>query len=226
MKVRDIPLEKLFIKNNIRTDTDDELGEQISSMAKIGQLQPIGVFPRGDRFEIVFGHRRFRAAQMNNEPTIACHILENVSESDIPIIKLQENMVRKQLTNAEILAAVSAIQAKNPGLTLPQIDAMMGKRRGWIGWRRSLANAYQQLADAGLDQQMLSSLSDDELTQLRARMKKQKAPARGNRGAFNRPTVPEEGFRVVNSPGPNVVVICANKTVKLQVLKSLRELQR
>lgn len=228
MKVREIPLEKIFIKKNIRTDTDEELGEQMQSMVNVGQLQPIGVYPRGERYEIVWGHRRYRAAQMNNDSTIACHVLDPavIPESMIPILKLQENMVRKQLTTDEILAAVDAIRAAHPGLSDKEIDRMLGKHPGYIGFRRSISTAHDYLARQGLDRRKLASLTDCEVIELRARMESREKPARANKGAFHRAAVPKTGFDIVNSKGPNVVVICASSSVKSRVVRMLHGLRK
>jgi ParB family chromosome partitioning protein len=225
MKVREIPLEKLFTTKNVRFDTDEELGELIESTQHY-LLQPIGVYPRGERYEIVFGHRRFRAAQMNNDRTIACHILEDISESDIPLIKLQENMVRKQLTNEEILAAADEIRRKKPSLTDRQIDVLLGKKPGWLGWRRSLVNAYDYLAAEGLSRTKINALSGEEVMELRARMENPEAPSRVSKGSFHRREVPKTGFRVINSPGPNLVLVCASSDVKIRIHARLRRLAK
>lgn len=225
MKVREIPLEKLFIKKNVRFDTDDELGEQMASMLKYGQLQPAGVVQRGERYEIVWGHRRFRAAQMNNEPTLSCSILEGISEADIPLIKLQENTVRRQLTNAEILAAVDEIRKARPELSDRHIDVMLGKRPGWIGFRRSIATAVTYAEGLGLSREKLNAMSDNEIIDLRASLTSKGTP-RSSKGAFHRPGVPESGFRISSSKGPTVVIVCCNSAMKLRVLHGLRRLQK
>lgn len=229
MRVREIPLEKIFIKKNIRTDTDEELGEQMQSMQKVGQLQPIGVYPRGDRYELVWGHRRYRAAQMNGDATIAAHILdpECVSETDIPIIKLQENTVRKQLTTEEILAAADAIKAAHPGMSDRQVDVLIGKRPGYLGFRRSVSTAYDYLAAKGIDRTQLNAMTSTEVIELRARMQNADPLERGNKGVFNRgDRTPDKGFKVFAPEGPNIIVVCANAKVKQRVRRHLRELAK
>jgi ParB-like chromosome segregation protein Spo0J len=230
MKVRDIPLEKIFITKNVRFDTDEELGELMESTVHM-LLQPAGVFPRlgdprGD-YELVWGHRRFRAAQMNNEATLACHILEGVSEADIPLLKLQENMVRKQLTTEEVLAAADEIKRRRPELTDRQIDKLLGKRPGYLGFRRSLQRAYSDLAARGISKDKLDALGGDEILELRARLEHVEKPTRKNKGSFHRgDRVPKAGYQVVNSKGPNIVVICASQAVKSRVLGVLRKARR
>lgn len=228
--VKEIPLEKIFVKKNIRTDTDEELGEQMESMLKMGQLQPIGVYPRaGGRYEIVWGHRRFRAAQMNGESTIAANILdpECVSESDIPLIKLQENTVRKQLTTEEILAAADEIKRQHQGMTDRQVDVLIGKRPGYLGFRRSVATAYDYLAARGLKKKQLNAMSIEEVLDLRARMENAVAPKRSNKGAFHRfNRTPDRGIQILTPRGPNVVVVCSGENVKSRVICYLKNLAK
>jgi hypothetical protein len=226
MRVREIPLEQIFIKQNMRTDTDDELGEQMASMQKYGQLQNCGVYPRDGLYELVWGHRRYRAAQMNNEPMLGCLILDPdiVSESDIPVLKLQENLVRKQLTNDEILAAVKMIERAHPGIGDRAIEQMLGKRHGWLGWRRSLAKAYGDLAARGITREQLAAMSPDDVIDLRARMNNPEKPHRGNKGAFHRDGVPAKGIRIIAPRGPNVIIVCSGQNVKAQVIRAMKKL--
>jgi ParB/RepB/Spo0J family partition protein len=225
MKVRDVPLDKIFITKNVRTETDEELGELIGSTQRYLQLQPIGVYPRGERYELVWGHRRFKAAQMQGESTIAAHILENIRECDIPLIKLQENMVRKQLSTDEILAAAGELQKRNPGMTDRQLDQLLGKRPGYLSYHRGVAKTYDWLAAAGLKKEYLKALTGQEILDLKAQLegskikKRQSTYHRGDR-------VPCEGFEIIVTRGPQLVVVCANSETKLRVLRCLRRLER
>jgi hypothetical protein len=227
MNVKEIPLGKIFITKNVRFDTDDELGELIASTERM-LLQPIGVYPRGARFELVWGHRRYRAVQANNEPTIAAHILENISESDIPIIKLQENMVRKQLTTEEIVAAADEIKRRRPELGDAQIDVMLGKRKGYLSYHRSTLRTFDYLAKKGLKKEHLAALTGDEVRELKDKLDgkfknervKQKRKSTFHRGE----RVPERGFVILTPNGPNVVVVCASGGEKKRVVRYLRHL--
>jgi ParB/RepB/Spo0J family partition protein len=223
MKVRDIPLEKIFITKNIRFETDEELGELISSTSRFTQLQPIGVYRRGDRYELVWGHRRLKAAQMNGESTIAAHILENISERDIPLIKLQENMVRKQLSTDEILAAAAEMQKRNPGLTDRALDSMLGKRPGYLSYHRGVAKTYEWLAEAGLKKEYLAALNGQELIDLKKELsgqvkkERQRTYHRGER-------IPCEGFNIVVTRGPNIIIVCSCPKDKKRMLNYLRRM--
>jgi ParB-like chromosome segregation protein Spo0J len=227
MKVREIPLEKIFITKNVRFDTDEDLGELIESTEHL-LLQPIGVYPRlGDKrgdYELVWGNRRYNAAKANNEPTIAAHILEQISESDIPIIKLQENMVRKQLTSEEIVAAADEIKRRRPELGDHQIDRLLGKRAGYLSYHRSTIRTFQWLAAQGLKQEHLRAMTSEELGDLKAKLeaREDKKP---RRGTFHRgDRTPKFGFEIVSPRGPNIVLICASPLEKKHVLSRLKKL--
>jgi ParB family chromosome partitioning protein len=223
MKVRDIPLDKIFIKKNIRFETDEELGELMGSCQRFTQLQPIGVYPRDDHYELVWGHRRFRAAQMSGESTIAAHILHDIAEHDIPLIKLQENMVRKQLTADEIVKAADEIKAQRPSLTDRQVDSLLGKRPGYLSYHRSVVATYAWLAQQGLEKKYLSALNSEELLELKNRLQKHQAQHR--RGTYHRGTrIPHAGFEIIETRGPNIIVVCSCKTTKARVVRYLRRL--
>jgi ParB/RepB/Spo0J family partition protein len=225
MKVREVPLEKIFVTKNVRFDTDEELGELIASTERM-LLQPIGVYPRGERYELVWGHRRLRAAQANNEPTIAAHILENISESDIPIIKLQENMVRKQLTTEEVVAAADEIKKRRPELNDAAIDTLLGKRKGYLSYHRSTLKTYQWLASKGLKKEHLVAMTGDELRELRSKLEGSEKTADTRKHTFHRgERVPRAGFTILTPDGPNVVVVCSCCAEKRRVVNALRRLR-
>lgn len=63
-------------------------------MRTIGQLTPIGVTQKGETFEVVYGHRRLKAAQYLRWTTIQAQILDSNSELNEER-KLHENAVRE-----------------------------------------------------------------------------------------------------------------------------------
>lgn len=226
MKVLELPIDKIFVTKNVRLEKDGELGDLMQSIGQHELLQPIGVFPRdGGRYEVVWGHRRLAAAKLRNDQTIASRIL-HCSESDIPLIKLQENVQRKQLSAEEIVAAADELKRRRPGLTDQGIDKMLGKQPGYLSNCRSTANAAKYLIQHGLKKEAVDVLTDDELREMRAKLELGGKEHGTRKSTFHRGTrTPAEGFRIVNSPGPNVVVICADGTEKLRVLRTLRNLQ-
>ena len=71
-KIYEIPLDKIdrYESQPRESFDDDALGELADSIKEHGLLQPIIVSVHGDRYRIVAGERRFRAAMLNKMPTI------------------------------------------------------------------------------------------------------------------------------------------------------------
>ena len=95
---------KSFKESNLRP-----LGE---SMKAQGQLQPVGAKPDGT---LIWGERRYRAAQLVGIKELSVIITEKpLSDSEIRVIQLTENMHRVDLTDREVYSAVKELAALNP----------------------------------------------------------------------------------------------------------------
>ena len=101
-------IEKLSLRliipdpNNPRQSFDQEkLQELAASIQSIGQEQPISVRPRGDRFVIIQGHRRFHAHQLIDAETIDAIVRDDISEKDAALRQIVENLQRADLSPIE-----------------------------------------------------------------------------------------------------------------------------
>ena len=102
---RKVPIE--FLKANPRNPrrefADAELGELADSIKQHGVIQPIVVRPvRGvqDRYEIIAGERRWRAAQMAGLAEIPA-VIRDVPDEDAVAMALIENIQRENLNPLE-----------------------------------------------------------------------------------------------------------------------------
>ena len=72
------------------------------SMKESGDLEPIRVFKREDgKYEIIAGHRRFRAHQMNGDKYIDAIIAEGKTESQVISELILTNVLARRLTPIE-----------------------------------------------------------------------------------------------------------------------------
>ncbi len=78
----------------------DKMDELIASMRELGQLQPGGVVPNGERFTIIYGHRRFLAAQALGLPTYSALVWPSKTEWMLGA-QLAENVERDDITPVE-----------------------------------------------------------------------------------------------------------------------------
>lgn len=85
----------------IRSYTDEgKLNELKDSMAKVGLIEPIVVFEKQGRFEVIAGHRRLMAAQQLGWREIPGVCYKSAPEA-IEAIKLHENVNREDLNPAD-----------------------------------------------------------------------------------------------------------------------------
>jgi ParB family transcriptional regulator, chromosome partitioning protein len=84
---------------------EDAMAELVESIAEVGLLQPVIVRPLGDdRFELVMGERRWRAAEAAGQSLIPA-IVRETQDHDLLRDALLENLHRAQLNPLEEAAA-------------------------------------------------------------------------------------------------------------------------
>lgn len=81
-------------KMAMRTGMDrDELDDLAQSIKQTGLINPITVRPKGERFEVVAGHRRLAACRIAGVVDISC-VVKELSDSAVFDIMAQENLFR------------------------------------------------------------------------------------------------------------------------------------
>ena len=106
---------------------DAKMQELAQSIRVNGVVQPIVVRPHGNRYQIVAGERRWRAAQIAELRKIPAFIRE-VSDEKLLELALVENIQRQELNPIEEANAYRKL-IENIGLTQDQIAERVGKDR-------------------------------------------------------------------------------------------------
>jgi len=115
-------------RKDMSADALEELAESIRAQ---GVMQPIVVRPLGDnRYEIIAGERRWRAAQMAELDVIPAVIREVPDEAAIAMA-LIENIQRENLNPMEEALALSRLKEEF-GLTHQQVADAVGKSRAMV----------------------------------------------------------------------------------------------
>ena len=168
--VRDIELS-LIVPNRFqpREHFDEtKLKELAESINKHGVLSPIIVRESStDRFEIIAGERRFRAASLNGLKTIPC-LIDNAENQTSLEIALIENLQRENLNPIEEAKGFDRLK-REFGLTQEEISGVTGKARSTIANSiriLSLPEEVKQMIAEGLIEKghakILASLESDE----------------------------------------------------------------
>lgn len=144
-----------------KTMTDEGLEELADSIRNQGIIQPLLVRPMAEacgKYQIIAGERRWRAAQKARLKEVPVYVRE-LSDNDVMLIALMENLQREDLNPAEEAMALQDIKDKL-SLTQEELAARIGKSRSQI------ANSLRLLQ---LPQKALTCLQTGEISAGHAR---------------------------------------------------------
>ncbi len=134
------------------------LEELRDSVAQHGILQPLTVRQKGERFELIAGERRLRAAKMAGLEEVPCIIMDVDMESS-GVIALIENIQRRDLDFVEEAEGISRL-IRLFGLSQEQIARRLGKSQS------AVANKLRLLR---LPEDVLEQLRTQALSERHAR---------------------------------------------------------
>ena len=123
------------------------LAELAESIRQQGVLQPIGVRPIADtdRFEIVFGERRYRAALMVELTEISAVIL-HVSDETAAEMAVTENLQRKDVTPIEEANAYQKLM-ESGRYDVQSLAEQFGKNENYIRTRLKFVSLIPEIAE-------------------------------------------------------------------------------
>lgn len=115
-----------------RSDFQQEALEELAqSIAELGVIQPITLRRlNGEKYAIISGERRWRAAQMAGLERIPAYIRE-VDDEDLHAMALVENIQRQDLNAIEIALGMRRL-IEECGLTQEAMAAKVGKKRSTV----------------------------------------------------------------------------------------------
>ncbi|HVW79049.1 MAG TPA: ParB/RepB/Spo0J family partition protein [Alloacidobacterium sp.] len=147
---RDLPVSLLFESDtNPRRHFDEAfLKELAESIRTHGVLSPLLVRPKGERFEIVFGAQRYRAAQIADASTVPVSIRE-MTDAQVLEAQLVENLQRRDVHPLEEAQGFAALlKLDEPKYSIEQIAAKCGKTPAYIAARLKLTELAPAVAEA------------------------------------------------------------------------------
>ena len=154
---RNLPLSMLdeSSTNPRRTFESSKLVELAHSLHVHGLIQPITVRPKGERFEVVAGARRFRAAQIAELADVPTRILDLSDEQSLEI-QLIENSQRQDVHPYEEAAGYQRL-LDLPGYDVAALASKCGKSQSHIYARLSLLQLISDVAEAFQQERITAS---------------------------------------------------------------------
>jgi ParB family chromosome partitioning protein len=224
----------------------ERLAELQASIRASGIIQPILVRRRGERYQIIAGERRWRAAQALGLESVPV-TLRQVRDEELLELALVENVQREELTALEEAQAFQRLQSEL-GLTQEEIARRVGRDRATIANTLRLLRLPKELRelvargalDAGHARAILALDSAEDQTALgreaarkglsvrevERRVALMRAP-RSREAARKEPNTAAAEERLRRALGTRVVIARRGKAGAIRVLfKNEAELQR
>ncbi len=133
---------------NPRKDFDEQsLTELADSIRRQGVLQPVGVrpIPDTDRYEIVFGERRYRASLMAGRECIPAVIFDTLSDKEAEEMAITENLQRQDIAPMEEAVAFRRL-IESGRYDTQSLAVQVGKSETYIRTRMKLTTLIPEIA--------------------------------------------------------------------------------
>ena len=140
---RMVPIELLDPNPNQPRQVMGDLSELMASVAEKGIIEPLIVRPRGGRFQIIAGERRYHAAVQVGLRELPV-IVREADDVEVMELALVENLQRKDLTPFEEAEALQQL-AQRCRYTHEDMARKLGKSRTGITESLSLNNMPEEV---------------------------------------------------------------------------------
>lgn len=127
----------------------EALNDLASSIKEHGIIQPLVVRRLQDKFEIIAGERRFKAASLIGLKTVPC-IIMNLNDNESAEVAIIENIQRKEMTPLEEAKSFKKLLDKGY-LTQEELAKRMGKSQSAISNKLRLLNLDEVVQEAILN---------------------------------------------------------------------------
>jgi len=131
------------VRSNIN---DAELMELADDIKRVGLIHPVTVKPKGDRYEIVAGHRRYLAHQLLSAKTIRAQIITDTA-TDSDTVMLLENYSRSEVDPLDEALFFQRL-LESQSLSQSQLSLKIGRSASYIGQRLQLIRLPEKLLEA------------------------------------------------------------------------------
>lgn len=154
MELREIYLDQLeadpaWERSGTGSGNAPELSALAASLQQRGQLEPLRVFPIGERkYRISSGHRRAIAARLAKVPSVLCYVVDApATATQQQFDRIVANSQRSDLTEIELARDVRAVLDADSKLTVAEISRQIGIAAGHLNYVLSLLTLPAQVQE-------------------------------------------------------------------------------
>lgn len=176
----------------------EELKDLASSIKKYGIIQPLLLKKKEDKYEIIAGERRFRAAGLADLERVPA-IVKDISDDESSRIAIIENIQRKDLNPVEEAMSYRHL-LDSQDLTQKELADEIGKSRQYIGNTIRLLNLdprvlkllEEEKISTSHGKKLLSIKDGDQQYKKAMRIIKDSLPVNDNKKTVKRPRIQEK----------------------------------
>ncbi|MHC5098586.1 ParB/RepB/Spo0J family partition protein [Peptoniphilus genitalis] len=198
----------------------EELKDLASSIKKYGIIQPLLLKKKEDKYEIIAGERRFRAAGLAGLERVPA-IVKDISDDESSRIAIIENIQRKDLNPVEEAMSYRHL-LDSQDLTQKELADEIGKSRQYIGNTIRLLNLdprvlkllEEEKISTSHGKKLLSIKDGDKQYKKAMRIIQDSLPVNDNKKTVKRPRIQEK---------EDIFLVDMRSKVEREVNESLKE---
>lgn len=126
--------------------THESLEELAKSIKQVGLIEPIVVKKKGDKYEVIAGHRRLLACRIAELFFIPCRVVD-VNDEMLETLKVHENLYRQDVNVVEEAHFIDKAMEKLK-IDVEKMAELIGKSRTYVQSRLAILNYPDFLYEA------------------------------------------------------------------------------
>jgi len=132
MELKEISVAKIKVgKYDLRLEKkDEEIADLAASIKRIGLIEPLVVSQKAGTYQLIAGHRRFRAAKEARLKKVPC-VIEARKSAVQSEVAIAENFFRKDMSPIEMAAMITEYRKKMK-ISVQDIAKILHKTRQWV----------------------------------------------------------------------------------------------
>jgi len=115
---------------------DEQLHDLAQSIKNVGLIQPIIVRKKGDRFEVISGHRRLAAHRLLSKEFIDAIVID-ADDKTTDTLKIHENLFREDVNPVDQAYFLFRF-IKSNNLTIAEVARMLNRSESWVRGRLNI----------------------------------------------------------------------------------------
>jgi len=133
---REVPIAQIDEPENpTRSEMDDQKLDELARDIRLrGILQPLGLVTSGDRFQVVYGHRRLMASQLAGLVTVPARVWSS-REAALDGAQYAENRFREDINPADEADWFADLLERKCHGDVEQLIALLGEKEDYVQGR-------------------------------------------------------------------------------------------